>query len=200
MLKQTKAIIYLSALILGFNLSVENANAQEGAQSVAIASDQVKLNIVLKPIQTILVNSSHDIVNFEYSSTNIYKSGVTKELGNHLSIFSTGGFEVSVKSDNESFKRVGGNTSLALSDMKIVASNGSKTNSSESYKTVTLSTATVNLIESTKGGRDLQYNVTYNNSAGGNDKYLNEYKYIATANTGKEAIFTTDITYTIIAK
>lgn len=29
MLKQTKAIIYLSALILGFNLSVENANAQE---------------------------------------------------------------------------------------------------------------------------------------------------------------------------
>jgi len=196
MLNRKKALIFLSTLILGFNLCVENLKAQSGAS----ASDQVKLNIVLRPIQTIVVNYSHDIVDLEYSNKDIYKSGAIKELSNHLSIFSTGGFEVYVKSDKESFKRVGGNEFLALSDMSIIASNGSKTNLSESFKTVTLSTTATNLIESTKGGRDLQYNVTYNNSAGGNDKYLNEYKYIATADTEGDAVFTTDITYTIIAK
>lgn len=200
MLKKTNALIFISLFIFGLYLSVVNANAQTSTQSGATTSDQVKLNIVLKPIQTILVNSSQDIVDMVYSSTVNYKSGVTKELGNHLSIFSTGGFEVSVKSDKESFKRVGGNGSLALSDMSIIASNGSKINSSESFNSVTLSTTASNLIESTKGGRDLQYNVTYNNTAGGNDKYLNEYRYIATANTGRDAVFTTDVTYTIIAK
>lgn len=61
------------------------------------------------------------------------------------------------------------------------------------FTEVALGSSGGTLIASDKGGRDLKYNVTYNNELGGNDNYLNLYDKDA------NNIFTTEVTYTIIA-
>ncbi len=62
------------------------------------------------------------------------------------------------------------------------------------FTEVALGSSGGTLIASDKGGRDLKYNVTYNNELSEEeDKYLNLYDKDA------NNIFTTDVTYTIIA-
>ena len=193
-MKNKGTIIFLILCTL-FTLS-----SKISAQTLSGSEDNVTLKIILKPIQSIVVTPSQNEVEFVYSSPKDYSEGVKKEMEDHLTVFSTGGFEVSVKAESDKIKRVGGPDALSLSDIKIQVSRGSKTNTNEKYPSVTLANNASNVIESTKGGRDLKYNVSYDNSAGGNDKYLKEYRYIATAGTGRDAIYAADITYTIIAK
>lgn len=61
-------------------------------------AQNVTLNVKLKPIQTLVVNSRQRTVDLEYNSKEDYKNGVSKTNADHLNIYSTGGFQVNVKS------------------------------------------------------------------------------------------------------
>lgn len=153
-------------------------------------SAKVKLNIVLKPIQTIIVNYQQE-VNLAYETIDNYEEGVFKTIKDHLKIFSTGGFEVKVKSDGDLSNGDGSN--IKSSDIKILAENGTDNEVVNSVAGPVVLGEPKTLINSNSGGRDLMYNITYNNESGGKDKYINLYKN--GANT-----YSTQITYTIAAK
>lgn len=182
-------------LILGVLLNVNSMKAQAAA-SEGSNSDMVTLNIRLKPIQTIVVNPAQKTVEFLYVSTDNYGEGIMVTKDDHLSVFSTGAFEVSIKANNDNLTSSSGLSTIPVSDIKVTALAGSKANGGEEYTEVGLSTSEGLLISATKGGRDLTYNVTYDNSAGGNSEYID--KYFKT--DGNESLYTADVTYTIAAK
>ena len=76
----------------------------------------------------------------------------------------------------------------------IIAANGSDNNLPQIFDNVLLSTNPESLIRSGTGGMDLKYNVTYDNTAGGADKYVN----MTSGDT--ESVFTSEIIYTITSK
>ncbi len=63
---------------------------------------------------------------------------------------------------------------IAASDVKITATNGTDNTIENNVGAVSLGGDIV-LITSSTGGRDLNYNVSYNNQTGTSDKYLNVY-------------------------
>jgi len=60
--------------------------AQADTPEREVPSDMVSLNIVLSPIQSIVVNPTQKVVSFVYESANNYKEGVIHELADHLTI------------------------------------------------------------------------------------------------------------------
>lgn len=182
--------VILAAVTLISIAFVGNANAQTPA------SANVTVNIRLKPIHTIQVTGDQT-VDLVYDSEAKYNSGVSSLKNDQLSIFSTGAFEIKVKST--AFENTGGAQSNTI-DANTVKVTGSK----GSGNTLTLSTPpTVELtgsdqvfIESAKGGRDLKFNVNYEGKGG--DAYINEYS--KHYNTAAENVYTATVTYTLMAK
>jgi hypothetical protein len=183
-MKTKKNFVLLLVIVSSF-LNIIEIKAEEPKSAT------VKLNIVLNPIQTIIVNNQQD-VDLVYETIDNYKEGVSTTIEDHLKIFSTGGFVVTVKSEGDLSN--GGDSNIESSDIKILAENGTD---NEVVNTVSgpveLGGTETLLIDSDSGGRDLMYNITYNNKSGGKDKYINLYKN--GANT-----YSTQITYTIAAK
>ena len=157
-------------------------------------SDGVKLNILLHPVQTIIINSSNNNVDLQYLTKEDYEKGVAATYDDHLTVTSSGGFQVNVASNQENFTSSGSTESIPVSDVSISAINGSENSLTNIFKNVILSTKPESLIKSSIGGRNLKYSITYDNSTGSSDKYINK-------NPGKgEAVYTTEITYTITSK
>ena len=150
---------------------------------------EVTLNSKLNPIQTITVN--HTSVDIEYKLEADYKNGLISNQNDHLTVFSTGGFNVNVSSAAHLLNANG--EKIAASDVKITATNGTDNTIENNVGAVSLGGDIV-LITSSTGGRDLNYNVSYNNQTGTSDKYLNVYDIKNTDNK-----FTTKVTYTITA-
>ena len=197
---QIKTILFLTSYLFAPLLSVFTLFAQTTTLGEGVFSDLVSLNIVLSPLQSIVVNPTQKVVNFVYENADDYKEGVIHELADHLKINSSGGFEVRVVSAHKRFQRKDGGKSLFASDVSVTASEGSKVNSTEVFSTVSLDNKALKVISSSDGGSELKYNVTYDNSVGGNDNYLNEFVYKANAGSGVETIFSTEITYPLVAK
>ena len=166
---------------------VEHTYAQSNSANVTV-------NIILHPIQTITINSSQKDVNLEYHNIEDYEKGVLTTLDDHLSVTSTGGFQVNVASNQDSFTQSGSDKSIPVSDVMIIAASGSDNNLPQIFDNVLLSTNPESLIRSGTGGMDLKYNVTYDNTAGGADKYVNM------TSGDKETIFSSEVTYTITSK
>lgn len=188
---KTKNFLLAAVLLISGLLSVNGVFAETTGPT-----DNVKLNIILQPIQTITVNPANTDVNIIYSSKDHYSIGTETSVANHLTVFSTGGFTVNVKSDGDFINSKGNDNKIDAADVKVTASGGL---TGSEFATVSLATSEgsgSNLISSNKGGRDISYNVTYNNSAGVNNKYINHY-----VNGGDDKnTFTATITYTIAAK
>lgn len=181
---KTKKNFALLLVIVSSFLNIIEIKAEEPK------SAKVKLNIVLKPIQTIIVNYQQE-VNLAYETIDNYEEGVSTTIEDHLKIFSTGGFEVKVKSEGDLSN--GEDSNIESSDIKILAENGTDNEVVNSVAGPVVLGEPKTLINSNSGGRDLMYNITYNNESGGKDKYINLYKN--GANT-----YSTQITYTIAAK
>jgi len=181
---KTKKNFALLLVIVSSFLNIIEIKAEEPK------SAKVKLNIVLKPIQTIIVNYQQE-VNLAYNTIDNYEEGVSTTIKDHLKIFSTGGFEVKVKSDSDLSNGDGSN--IESSDIEILAEKGTDNEVVNSVAGPVVLGEPKTLINSNSGGRDLMYNITYNNESGGKDKYINLYKN--GANT-----YSTQITYTIAAK
>lgn len=153
-------------------------------------TDNVTLNIVLRPIQTIIINPDQKKVNLIYDTEDKYANGVSREYTDHIGVFSTGGFIINV---NGKGNLNNNGKIISLSDVSIIASNGSNVLSNPTYTPVILSTADKVLISSKSGGRGLKYNVTYNNNLNIKDKYINKYF----SSDSNESVYTTTLIYTI---
>ena len=164
---------------------------------VAFGQAQATLNVKLYPIQTIMIGGDNT-VNLEYKTKDDYLKGVTSDMKDHLVVYSTGGFAVKVKSENEDlvYTKDALTSKIAANTINLQAKLGTdnKLNSS-TMNNVVLSNENQNLISSAVGGTELKFNVAYNGK-GGND-YVNKYYNVETPNVN---VYTTAVTYTIEAQ
>ena len=149
------------------------------------------LNVKLHPIQTIVIGGTE--VNLEYKTKDDYSKGVTSEMDNHLIVYSTGGFAVKVRSENENLVREVGEGEIPVNTINLVATLGTGNESGSTFSAVTLDKSDKPLISSKVGGTDLKFNVAYSGTGG--DAYVNKYN-----NVENPTVYTTTVTYTIEAQ
>ena len=163
--------------------------------AMAQTTAQATLNVKLYPIQTILIGGDNT-VNLEYKTKDDYLNGVTSKMNDHLVVYSTGGFAVNVKSENEDliYTKDALTSKIAAKTINLQATlgTGNQLNSS-TMSNVVLANANKNLISSNVGGTELKFNVAYNGK--GNNDYVNKYYNVETPN-----VYTTTVTYTIEAQ
>jgi hypothetical protein len=183
---RTKNILSIAALIICGLVCVNSVKAQ--------TSDNVTVNIKFTPIQSIVVNSAQKTVNLVYATKDDYANGVSAEMLNHLEIFSTGGFIVTVKASGN-FTRTTGDDIIPAGDVLVSATLGEDTSIGTPADATGLTTiGGKTLITADEGGRALKYNVTYDNiAAGKSDAYINKYIH----GDSPESIYTATVTYTI---
>ena len=157
-------------------------------------SDGVTLNIRFRPVQTITIQPSQKSIDINYSTQEDYNNGVSVTLDDHVSVFSSSGFQVKVEAGSDNFDNAGGATTIPVSDVVVNASAGSGNHNSNIYNSVPLSTMPEPLITSANGGRGLNYSVTYDNSAAGSAGAY-EGNYATSGND--ETVYSAEITYSI---
>lgn len=142
---------------------------------VAFASSKaqtVSLNVILKPIQTLTVKDDQKTVNLEYSTTADYQNGVSKTNDDHLTIYSTGGFQVKVQATEANMQLNGKN--MAVSTIKLSSSAGSQALNNATYQQdLTLSSSETTLVSSSYGAVNKSVNVKYQGS--GDNAYIDNY-------------------------
>ena len=185
---KTKKLVFVCSLILFGLGSVNSAIAQ---------TDNVTLNLKFKPVQSIVVATGTEVVDIIYDEASDYTaSGLSQTVNDHLTIFSTGGFLVTVKAESDFTSSSTGAVAIPASDVKVTATNGS--DNLNDYGTgglpeVTLSTTSAqNFIASGTGGTALKFNVKYDNTGGASGNYINKYIYDDT-----ETVYAATVTYTI---
>lgn len=184
----TKNFFSIAALIICGLVCVNSVKA-EGTPS---KTDNVTLNIKFKPVQSITVNPAQKTVDLKYYTLENYRDGVSTKMDDHLTVFSTGGFVVSVSTTTDKFVRSAGGE-IPVSDITVTAENGTTTNSTFTPEEVSLSIAPKALITTNAGGNELKYNITYNNTVAGKDyNYINNYIH-----PDAESVYTATVTYTI---
>lgn len=153
------------------------------------------LNVKLHPIQTIVIGGTE--VNLEYITKDDYSKGVTSKMDNHLIVYSTGGFAVKVRSQNEKLtsknNEVKGEIEAKTINLEASKGSGNLLTSYKFNKEVALNTEAKPLFSSTVGGTDLKFNVAYTGQ--GTDAYVNKYY-----NAENPTVYTTTVIYTIEAQ
>ena len=148
---------------------------------------KTELTVTLNPIQTITVDQTG--VFLTYETREDYNDGVTSTQPDHLIVYSTGGFAVSVKSKEDNLLGDGDETKTIPSNTISVKASPAE-GAILSPQSVVLSKGGATLFSSTVGGADLSYNVEY---AGAK---LNQY-FGKLFNKGEPSVFKTDVIYTI---
>lgn len=158
----------------------------------ALNAQTVTLNVRLKPIQTLIVNTAQKTVNLDYTTRDDYANGVTSNNADHLTIYSTGGFQVKVKSAGSALQN--GTKTIQANTIQVKASAGTDPVNGAQYSALApLSATETTLVTSTVGGVDKKISVDYKGS--GANTYLDNY--VAGQNP---SIYTTELTYTIISQ
>ncbi|WP_291122463.1 hypothetical protein [Empedobacter sp. UBA7620] len=171
------------------------AFAQVAPVIPATATATATLNVKLHPIQTIVIGGSE--VDIDYITKQDYSKGVTKEMKDHLVVYSTGGFAVKVGSQNEKLtsknNEVKGEIEAKTINLEASKGSGNLLTSYKFNKEVALNTEAKPLFSSTVGGTDLKFNVAYTGQ--GTDAYVNKYY-----NAENPTVYTTTVIYTIEAQ
>ncbi|HCO20177.1 MAG TPA: hypothetical protein DIT47_03555 [Flavobacteriaceae bacterium] len=189
-----KTIFIFSVIATLFSLTV---NAQASAQPSASAS--ATLNVRLYPIQTIVVNPAQSTVNLDYKTTTDYANGVNSDQKDHLEVYSTGAFAVSVKSStNQLTNTTFSADNINSSDITITPKPGTAkplTGATLTPKQLSTSTTVGEvIISSDLGANNATFNINYA-AKGDKDNYINKYH-----NAENPTVYTTTVTYTIAAK
>lgn len=152
------------------------------------AQNSVSLNVNLYPIQSLVINPNQQDVVLNYITKEDYDKGVQSEQTDHLTIYSTGGFQIRVNSIVNSSKNP------PLNSLSIAPSPGSKpiTKNNVSYVAKSLSEVEQSIITSTTGGIDKNFNISYKGS--GNNMYV---EYYDSSTIPKN--YTYNIVYTIVS-
>ena len=190
--------IILFAAILFAGISFANAQSQNVKKEIAevahktitqgeSSSTSTKLHVTLNPILSISVNTSD--INLQYTTVEDYQKGVrTGFIGNHLNVYSTGGFDVAVKYDNPiSNDGVDRGDNNLFKSIELVTVNKDAVQQSAKF----LTKSDQSIIKSKKGAMNLMYNIDYRGK--GVEEYVNYIK------KGEKIIFTADVVYTITA-
>lgn len=160
------------------------------------AQTTTTLNVKLHPIQTLVVNPAQSQVDLNYSSTEDYLNGVVSTQEDHLKIYSTGGFQVKVRSASSNLESSSDavTSTLAANTIQISASNGTEgINEAEFFSTELQDNVDEGLIiKSLVGGVDKTFNVEYRGA--GANQYVNLYNSAETP-----TVYSTVVTYTITA-
>lgn len=154
----------------------------------------VNLSIRLFPIQTIEVNPAQANVDLDFQTKANYQNGVVLLQKNHLSVYSTGGFVVSVKSQDDLLTNGINSDNIQSSDIKVVASEGSAnalTGGTYSPE-VGLTTTPEPLFGNATGGINKNFNITYR-AMGNADAYLNKHY-----NGQNPTVYSTTVVYEIV--
>jgi hypothetical protein len=188
---KTKKLFFISAVIIFTLTTVNNA--------LAATTDNVTLNLKFKPVQTITVNPAQKTVDFVYQSETDYSTGVTLATKTkHLTVFSTGGFEVNVKTSGENF--TSDNTAITIPvshlSVKATASEGNSRSYASIGTAVPLAITDKMIIKSNGGGRNLEFDVEYDNTGDAGDAYIDGYNSSHVDEDGA-TVFTTTLTYSI---
>ena len=155
-------------------------------------AQNVTLNVRLKPIQTLVINNAQKTVNLDYVTTDDYANGVSSVNADHLNIYSTGGFQVKVKSANAAMQN-GGKT-IQANTIQVIATAGTEAvNGAQYSQNVQLSANETTLVTSTNGGVNKKISIEYKGA--GANSYINNY--IAGQNP---TVYTTELTYTIVSQ
>ena len=188
-MRANRIVSSLLLIICGL-LSIATATAEGGATSAT--SDQVTLSIKFQPIQSIVVTPGQKEVDIIYTSEEDYSHGVSVTKKDHLTVFSTGGFVVSVASDEYFMKQGSSGAAFILAkDVVVEAATGSNTTIG-TFTDASLSTGGKTLITADKGGSALKYDITYNNTAGADNEYINHYYH-----GDEQSVYSATVTYTI---
>lgn len=183
---KVRKFLFAGALIAASLFSVNSVMAQTTTSDKGTTN----VNIKFSPIQTITVNGASVLI--EYKTENDYNNGVSKTMDEHLTVFSTGAFNVQVKA-NSNFIRSEENDFISASDVKI------RPTALDDYKGVSEQKLEVGsyktIITSDKGGRDISFDITYDNTEGRGDKYIDKYHKDDT----KDNTFTATVEYLIVA-
>jgi len=167
-----------------------------GVTFTSQAQTTTTLNVRLHPIQTLVVNPAQNQVDLNYQSTGDYLNGVSSTQEDHLSIYSTGGFQVKVKSASNNLESSSNavTSTLAANTIQISASNGSEgITGAEFFNTELQDNVNEGLIiKSTVGGVDKTFNIEYQGAGG--DQYVNLYN-----SAENPTVYSTVVTYTITA-
>lgn len=158
-------------------------------------TDEAVLNVRLYPLQTIFVNTAQKEVNLDYTNTSDYANGVAVDQKNHLTVYSTGAFNVTVNSKTDKLTTTAGSQVIEAADITVTPSEGSANAlSGATFTPVKLSTTPTTFISSTTGGVNKNFNVNYA-AKGDMDKYVNKYY-----NSQNPTVYTTQVVYTIAAQ
>jgi hypothetical protein len=189
---RTKNILSIAALIICGLVCVNSVKADVPPTQT---SDEVTVNIKFKPIQSIVVNSVQRTVNLEYYTLQNYQEGVSVTMDDHLEIFSTGGFIVTVKASGDFTRTTGdGDDIIPAGDVFVSATLAEDTSIGTPADATGLTIGGKTLITADAGGTALKYNVTYDNTAAGaGNNYINNYIHPDLP----ESVYTAKVTYTI---
>ncbi|GEN74325.1 hypothetical protein [Chryseobacterium hagamense] len=146
------------------------------------------LNVRLKPIQTLVVNTAQKTVNLDYNTKQDYADGVTSQNADHLTVYSTGGFQVKVKSGNSALQN--GSKSIQANTIQVKASAGTNPVNGAQYSPFSALGAETTLVTSATGGVDRTISVDYKGAS--QNTYLDNY--VAGQNV---SVYTVELTYTI---
>jgi len=187
---KVRKFLFAGALLVIALFSVNSVMAETPP-----TTDNVIVSLKFKPIQSITVNA--DSVNLTYTTVGDYSGGkTTGALEDHITIYSTGGFQVKVKAGGDYFNRNEVASDIPVGDVIISATAGSNAPTSSYADAAGLTALDANLVSATVGGTAINYNVEYNNvSAGGSNNYINKYIFA----DGAESVYSTTVTYTIAA-
>lgn len=163
--------------------------------AVTAQTDNVTLNVRLKPIQTLVVNPMQKTVNLDYTSEADYENGVSSLQVDHLEVFSTGGFQVKVKSSGDELtnSQAGVNGNIAANTIQIIPTAATNAIPGAAYESISLSSNEQTIVSTVKGAVAKKVNVEYK---GANANAYIDY-YVADQNP---TVYTTTLTYTIIAQ
>ena len=190
-----KKLILTAAITL---TAFAGAFAQDATTSTTTSTDNgpktatTKLSVTINPIQTIKVNVTD--VNLNYASITDYANGVTEPRPDHLTVYSTGAFQVKVSASD--LAATGTEEKIASSGITVTAANSTSKplNNLTSAGEVPLpnkAAAAATIFSSTQGGVDRNVDVTYKGKGG--NEYINKYFKAL----GTKAVYETVVTYSI---
>jgi hypothetical protein len=201
---KTKNFLLTGALLIMALFSVNGVMAEGPSDYVKGQTfDNVTVNLIFKPIQSIQVNTDQKSINFEYSTPQHYIDGLgtgrTQEKIDHLTVYHSGGFDVKVASSG--FKKGEAGDQIANDHVKVFASKGSNIatdrNNFDFTTKPSLSAGTgKQFFSSTGGGMGMNFNVTYELF----DTDENRAAYLDFTNGTTETTYTAEVTYTIVSK
>jgi hypothetical protein len=193
-----KAISLIGLLIAAVGISFAQVLPMANTSSAPV-TDNLSLNVRLRPIQTIEVATSQKLVNIDYITRADYENGVASTQPNHLTIYSTGGFVVSVSSsedyiENNYSANSKVNETINAASITVKASDGSNPLTGVLYSAsgAPLSKEGAVLFSKGSGGVDKNFNIVY--TAANLDAYIDKQ-----VNGEIETVYSTTVTYTIAA-